>query len=121
MPRLTRKIGHLTGTTSQMGSTASRRNTFSARVSHYENNDSINQIGKEKYRMVKHPLRTKMSTMSGANNSKSLLGNSMGPNANADPEQVLKDLKLIQKAKYDERQSQYSGIPNSSLPNINKK
>lgn len=103
-----------------MGSTASRRNTFSARVSHYENNDSINNIGKEKYRMVKHPLRTKMSTMSGANGSKSLLGNSIGPNGNADPEQVLKDLKQIQKDKMYERQSQYSGIPNSSLPSIKK-
>ena len=105
MPRLTRKIGHLTGTTSQMGSTASRRNTFSARVSHYENNDSINNIGKEKYRMVKHPLRTKMSTMSGANASKSLLGNSVGPGNGGDPEQILRDLKQIQKEKLHERQS----------------
>lgn len=93
MPRLTRKIGHLTGEMSQMTST-SRQKNFSARVSHYENNDSITQIGREKYRFVKHPLRTKMSTLSGANASKSLIGGrSMGPDA--DPEQVLKDLKIM--------------------------
>lgn len=68
--------------------------------------------------MVKHPLRTKMSTMSGANGSKSLLGNSIGPGANTDPEQVLKDLKQIQKAKIQERESQYSGIPSPGLPSI---
>ena len=95
MPRLTRKIGHLTGTASQMGSTASQRKTFSARVSHYENNDSIGTIGREKYRMVKHPLRTKMSTLSGVGASKSLLGNSVGPNSGADPESILKELKQI--------------------------
>lgn len=96
MPRLTRKIGHLTGTTSQMGSTASRRNTFSAKVSHYENNESIGQIGREKYRMVKHPLRTKMSTMMGPGASKSILGGqSVGPNNGADPESILKELKQI--------------------------
>jgi len=95
MPRLTRKIGHLTGTQSQMGSTASRQGTFSARVSHYENNGSIQNIGREKYRMVKHPLRTKMSTMSGVNASKSLLGASVGPQSNADPESILKELKQI--------------------------
>lgn len=121
MPRLTRKIGHLTGTQSQMGSTASRRNTFSARVGHYENNGSIQNIGREKYRMVKHPLRTKMSTMSGVNASKSLLGNSVGPQSNGDPESILKELKQIQKDKFNERQSHYSGIsPNSGLPPIKK-
>ena len=40
MPRLQRKIGHLTGEQSQLSS-SSKRNTFSAKVSHYENNDSI--------------------------------------------------------------------------------
>lgn len=55
--------------------------------------------------MVKHPLRTKMSTMSGANASKSLLGNSVGPGNGGDPEQILRDLKQIQKEKLHERQS----------------
>ena len=80
-----------------MGSTASRRNTFSARVSHYENNGSIQNIGKEKYRMVKHPLRTKMSTLSGVGASKSILsvGGMGGGVGGADPETILKELKQI--------------------------
>ena len=92
MPRLKRKVGHLTGEISQMSS-SSKRNTFSARVSHYENNDSIAAIGKEKYRMVKHPLRTKMSTISGATASKSLMAGSIGNASVSDPEQVLRELK----------------------------
>ena len=92
MPRLQRKIGHLTGEQSQLSS-SSKRNTFSAKVGHYENNDSISAIGREKYRMVKHPLRTKMSTMSGATASKSLMAGSIGNHSINDPEQVLRDLR----------------------------
>ena len=72
MPRLKRKIGHLTGEMSQM-TASSRKGTFSARVSVYDNNMSINSIKKEKYTLVRNPLRTKMSTMSNVNASKSLL------------------------------------------------
>ena len=64
--------------------------------------------------MVKHPLRTKISTMSGVNQSKSLLGASIGPQSNADPEKILKELKQIQQDKINERQSQYSNVPQSS-------
>jgi hypothetical protein len=86
MPRLTRKIGHLTGENCQMSQSA-RRNTFSAKVSLYDNNTSINTIKKEKYTLVKNPLRTKMSTMTNDNASKSLLGTgSMHQHGNADPE-----------------------------------
>jgi len=92
MPRLARKIGHLTGL-GQMSQSA-RRNTFSAKVSLYDNNASINTIKKEKYTLVKNPLRTKMSTMTNDNASKSLLGaGSIHHQGSADPEQVLKDLK----------------------------
>ena len=98
MPRLQRKIGHLTGEMSQMSS-SSRKGTFSGRVSLYDNNASIGSIKKEKYTLVRNPLRTKMSTLSGANNqSKSIFGGggSIGPGGGAnDPEQVLRDLKQI--------------------------
>ena len=43
--------------------------------------------------MVKHPLRTKMSTMSGATASKSLMAGSIGNHSINDPEQVLRDLR----------------------------
>jgi len=61
-----------------MTSTSQRKGTFSARVSVYDNNMSINSIKKEKYTLVKNPLRTKMSTMSNGNASKSLLGGLYG-------------------------------------------
>lgn len=77
MPRLKRKIGHLTGEMSQMTSTT-RKGTFSARVSLYDNNGSINSIKKEKYTLVRNPLRTKVSTMSNVNASKSLLSGLQG-------------------------------------------
>ncbi len=73
MPRLKRKIGHLTGEMSQMTSTTRGKGNFSARVSLYDNNASINSIKKEKYTLVRNPLRTKVSTMSNVNASKSLL------------------------------------------------
>ena len=94
MPRLTRKIGHLTGEMSQRSQSA-RITTFSAKVSVYDNNVSINGIRKEKYTLVKNPLRTKMSTMSSAHASKSLLGGGYMQQygSTVDPEQVLKDLK----------------------------
>ena len=100
MPRLARKVGHQTGEVSQMTST-SRRNTFSAKISHYDNNQSINSIKKEKYTLVRNPLRTKMSTMSNAQASKSFFMNqSIGTNGGAnDPEAILADLKAAQKAK----------------------
>ena len=115
MPRLQRKIGHLTGEMSQMSSSYRRNTTFSARVSLYDNNASINSIRKEKYTLVRNPLRTKMSTMSGAaNQSKSLLGgSSIGPGS-ADPEQVLKDLKRIQRDKMEERKMQLNDMPSAS-------
>ena len=71
------------------------RTTFSAKVSVYDNNVSINGIRKEKYTLVKNPLRTKMSTMSSAHASKSLLGGGYMQQygSTVDPEQVLKDLK----------------------------
>jgi len=56
-----------------MSSTQQRKGAFSNRVSLYDNNMSINSIKKEKYTLVKNPLRTKMSTMSSGNASKSLL------------------------------------------------
>jgi len=95
LPRLQRKVGHITGELSQMTSSA-RRNNFSARVSLYDNNESISSIKKEKYTLVRNPLRTKMSTMTNSNASKTLVGShhrfggSLG-----DPEQVLKELKQI--------------------------
>jgi hypothetical protein len=96
MPRLARKIGHLTGEMSQMSQSA-RRTTFSEKVSVYDNNSSINDIRKEKYTLVKNPLRTKMSTMSSAHASRSLLGGGYihQYGSTIDPEQVLKDLKLM--------------------------
>lgn len=95
LPRLQRKVGHLTGEMSQMTSTT-RRNNFSARVSLYDNNDSISSIKKEKYTLVRNPLRTKMSTMTSANASKTFVG-SMNRNGASigDPEQVLRELKQI--------------------------
>ena len=64
---------------------------------------------------MRNPLRTKMSTMSGAaNQSKSLLGgSSIGPGS-ADPEQVLKDLKRIQRDKMEERKMQLNDMPSAS-------
>ena len=72
MPRLTKKLGHLTGEVSQLTS-SSRRPAFSAQVSVYDNNASITSIGKDKYTLVRNPLRTKMSTMTPGHMSKSLL------------------------------------------------
>lgn len=94
MPRLQRKVGHLTGEMSQMTS-SSKRNTFSAHVSHYDNNSSIHTMKKEKYTLVRNPLRTKMSTMSNAQASKSLFMNqSIGVHGGTnDPESVLSELK----------------------------
>ena len=92
MPRLTRKIGHLTGEQSQMTS-STRRNNFSAKVSLYDNNSSIGSIKKEKYTLVRNPLRTKMSTSTNGNFSKSLLGAHSFSARQEDPVQVLKDLK----------------------------
>ena len=80
----------------------SRRNNLSARVSVYDNNDSINSIRREKYTLVKNPLRTKMSTMSGGGNSRSFFGQPASANLN-DPEKILKDLKQCQKDKIEER------------------
>ena len=122
MPRLTRKIGHLTGEMSQMSSTA-RRNNLSARVSLYDNNASISTIKKEKYTMVRHPLRTKMSTIAGsANASKSLLGvpGMQGmPGGSSDPEQVLRELKLMQKEKLNVRSAQYNASANATGQSTN--
>ena len=60
----------------------SRRNIFSATVSHYDNNYSISNIGKEKSRLVRNPLRTKMSTL-GQGNSRSNIGGSASVNNSA--------------------------------------
>ena len=124
MPRLKRKIGHLTGEMSQMTSTT-RKGTFSARVSLYDNNGSINSIKKEKYTLVRNPLRTKVSTMSNVNASKSLLSGLQGGAMSQQnhPDQVLKDLKQMQKDKMEERRLMANdgakGKGNgSSLPSI---
>jgi len=99
LPRLKRKVGHLTGGHSQMTSTTSRRNNLSARVGVFDNHDSINSIKKEKYAMVKNPLRTKMSTITKGNSRSYLVGvsNTTGGNYAAggpnNPERMLKDLK----------------------------
>jgi len=53
---------------------SSRRNTISARVSVYDNNESINSMRKEKYTLVKNPLRTKMSTLSSGQGSRTFFG-----------------------------------------------
>ena len=77
-----------------MTSSSRRTNSFTPKVSLYDNNASINSIKKEKYTLVRNPLRTKMSTMSNANASKSLLGAMSGGGVGFnDPTQVLRDLK----------------------------
>lgn len=131
MPRLTRKIGHLTGEMSQITS-SSKRNTFSAQVSVYDNNASIHTIRKEKYTLVRNPLRTKMSTMTPANMSKSLLisgRGDMSKSGSNDAQTVLRDLKQLQKEKIMERreqQQQYSvtnkddSVSSNTLPAIRK-
>ena len=120
MPRLTRKIGHLTGDQSQLTS-SSRRNTFSNKVSTYDNNASISSIKKEKYTLVRNPLRTKVSTMSNQQ-AKSItsgtFASTMGGTAGINPDQVLKDLKMMQKDKLIEQRKQNQLTP--ALPNIRK-
>ena len=88
---------------------------------------------KEKYTLVKNPLRTKMSTMSNANASKSLLGAMSGGGVGmTDPTQVLNELKQMQKDKMQARQHNYSNLPagvgphhqsthTDALPSISKK
>ena len=80
----------------------SKRNTFSEKVGLYDNNASINSIRKEKYTLVRNPLRTKMSTMTNNQASKSLFNASVGTPAlvPTDPEQALKDLKAMQKRQH---------------------
>ena len=60
--------------------------------------------------------------MTNDNASKSLLGaGSIHHQGSADPEQVLKDLKQMQKDKQFERKQQYSNIPGTTtLPSIKK-
>ena len=105
---------------------SSRRNTLSARVSVYDNNESIQSIRKEKYTLVKNPLRTKMSTLSSnGQNSRSFFGHPASANIN-DPEKMLKDLKQMQKDKLEERRlisnegRRGHNKNESSLPSIKK-
>jgi len=93
LPRLKRKVGHLTGEQSQL-SASTRRPQFSAQVSVYDNNESINSIRKEKYTLVRNPLRTKMSTMTNPH-SRTNFANAMRVVQTTEPEQVLKELKQI--------------------------
>ena len=93
LPRLKRKTAHLTGRMTQM-SQISRRNIFSAHVSLYDNNQSISSIRKEKSRLCRNPLRTKLTTL-GQGNSRSFFGGSVSLQAagNSDPERMLKEMK----------------------------
>ena len=64
MPRLFRKISHQMGSTgrSNMTSMSKGGSLDWAKVSTYDNNESISKIGSgEKYTLVHHPLRTKSS------------------------------------------------------------
>ena len=84
MPRLKRKAAHLTGGFSVMTSNTSRRNSVTGRIP--DNNDSIQSSArKEKYAMVRNPLRAK-------DKSRSLFGGAarttVGSNAKGKPSET---------------------------------
>ena len=100
-----------------MGKSTARSNLTSAsrggdsvdwthRVSIYDNNDSISKMNSgEKYTLVQHPLRTKVSTYGGGSLNRTMINQSLQQPI-GEPNSTLTELKRLQKERIEEKRNE---------------